>query len=279
MKTKFIDVAGTPTRCLYAGDEKAFPILLIHGRALMAEVWLRNIDVLGRDFFVVAPDVLGNGFTGPVTFGDEPAIGTRLKHLMTLVDTLGWRQFCACGSSHGALLATNMYLRMPDRVSRLVLNGSAACSSPDDKLATLMATTLQKDANIGESTLEEWHRRCGKGMYDPSGVPPELPAMLMTSYAQPWIRRAWHDSLISQMDVKSIRDFRILHRLDQFHVDTLVTWGRQDHGAPYENGVAMVKAMPRARLDTYDWCGHMPMLEHPEKFNTTVRAFVRDGLG
>ena len=34
--------------------------------------------------------------------------------------SLGWRTFCACGTSYGALLGTLLYLEMPERIDRLV---------------------------------------------------------------------------------------------------------------------------------------------------------------
>lgn len=275
MRIKFVDVAGVATRCLYAGEEGKYPLLLIHGRALMAEVWLRNIDELAKDFFVLAPDVLGNGFTGPVEFNGEPAIASRLKHLLALVEVLGWERFCACGSSHGALLAALMYLKRPGQVTKLVLNGSAACASPDEDLANLMAQTLKNEPLIANSSLEDWRVRCGKGVFDPAVIPPELPAALLTAYAQPWVRKAWKDSLLSQMNVAGITEYRILHRLSDIRVDTLVPWGLQDHGAPYELGAKMVAAMPNARLETFNECGHMPMMEHAARFNNLITEFIR----
>jgi pimeloyl-ACP methyl ester carboxylesterase len=272
---KFLEVAGVPTRCLYAGDEAAFPLLLIHGRALIAEVWLRNIDELGKDFFVVAPDVLGNGFTGPPAFNGKPALGARLNHLLGLVEALGWKRFAACGSSQGSLLAALIYLKMPDRVTKLILNGSAACASDDEDLAKLMQQVLKNEPLMGTSTLEQWRERCGKAVFDASMIPPELPALLMTAYGQSWVRDAWKTSLTDNMNPDSIKDYRVLHRLGEIKVDTLVPWGLQDHGAPYESGVKMVKAMPNARLEPFDCCGHMPMLEHPQRFNELARSFLR----
>jgi len=35
--------------------------------------------------------------------------------------------------------------------------------------------------------------------------------------------------------------------------------------------------MPKARLITFEKCGHKPMYEHPERFNREVRAFLREG--
>ena len=38
--------------------------MLVHGAGISADAWLRNVDALGKDFTVVAPDTLGQGFTG-----------------------------------------------------------------------------------------------------------------------------------------------------------------------------------------------------------------------
>jgi 2-hydroxy-6-oxonona-2,4-dienedioate hydrolase len=210
-----------------------------------------------------------------VEFGDHPPIATRLRHLLKFVDVMNLREFCACGTSHGALLAALMYFAEPARVTKLIINGSAACSSPDDKLSAHLSETLKKDnVDIGNSTLAEWRARCGRSLYDPKSVPAELPAILLTAYAQPWVQRAWKQSLLSFMDVGTMKQFRIAHRLAELQVDTLVVWGRQDRGAPHEDAVRMVSHMPRANLVTFEDCGHMPMLEHPEKYNDLVRTFL-----
>jgi len=278
MRVKFIDIDGYQTRVLYEGKQEASPLLLIHGRAMCSEVWLRNLDHLGTNFFAVAPDVLGNGFTGPADFatGTEPAIGQRLRHLACLVDTLGWDRFSVCGSSHGALLASLLYLQMPHRVSKLVLSGSAACASPDTELKKLMENALKSGDNIGSLSLQEWTQRCAKTCYDPSAVAPELPAALVTAYAKPWVAKAWRDSALSQMNVEGLQDYRVYDRFDQMKAETLVLWGMQDRGAPYEYGQRMVHAMPHATLSSYDKCAHMPMMEHPSRFNEEVCQFLRD---
>jgi pimeloyl-ACP methyl ester carboxylesterase len=65
MLMRFIPAGGVPTRCLVAGDPGKPALLLLHGLTLTADVWLRNIDALAADFHVIAPDMLGHGFTRP----------------------------------------------------------------------------------------------------------------------------------------------------------------------------------------------------------------------
>ena len=54
MNIRFIDVNGIRTRVLLAGSEKAYPLLLLHGYGGTADVWCRNMDELGRDFYAIA---------------------------------------------------------------------------------------------------------------------------------------------------------------------------------------------------------------------------------
>ena len=275
MQARFIDIDGVPTRYLYAGDERAYPILLIHGHDLIAEVWLENIDELARDFFVLAPDSLGSGFTGPVDLSGRPAIPQRVEHLQKLVEKLGWQRFCACGTSYGALLGTLLYFEMPERIDRLVINGSASAFNSNEALAATLANTYAyaKD-KIAEGGIEFWRARVAKGTYDASKIPETLLHMLTTAYAQPWLPTAWDESLRSFMDLEASGPYRILDKLERIAVETLVVWGLDDKGASVEHATEAVARMPDARLITYEQCAHMMMFEHPKRFNQTIRDFL-----
>src|SRR5690349_10266102 len=100
---RFVDVDGVQTRCLVAGDDAAPPILLIHGLSLTADIWSRHIEALGGRFRVVAPDMLGHGFTRPVE-GAVIDIPAKLRHLLRLTEVLGFRRFAVSGSSYGGLI-------------------------------------------------------------------------------------------------------------------------------------------------------------------------------
>ena len=65
MQVRFIEVDGIPTRCLYAGDENAYPILLMHGHDLIAEVWLKNIDELAKRLFCARTGFAGQRLHRP----------------------------------------------------------------------------------------------------------------------------------------------------------------------------------------------------------------------
>ena len=95
-----------------------------------------------------------------------------------------------------------------------------------------------------------------------------------TVYAQPWIARAWEQSILSMMDLDASGPYRILDRLEDVVTETLVTWGREDRGAPVSSAESAVARMPNAELVVFEQCRHMMMFEHPELYNDTVSEFL-----
>lgn len=275
MITKFVDVDGVPTRCLFAGEEGAPPLVLVHGLTLTSEIWVRNIDALGRDFHVVALDLVGHGFTRPALGRATVTILEKITHVLRLADALGFPRFSLCGSSYGALIAANVYLTAPQRVDRLVVNGSGSCFNTEqqliefiDRLYTIYKPTLTN------SSPAMWRERMKGTFHDPKDIPIELETILPLCYAQPWMAAAWEHTIQTMRDCAAFRPFRILERLEEIAIDSLIVWGRNDKGGVYESAVDAARRMPRAKLVAFDQCGHLPMLEHPEAYNETIRDFL-----
>lgn len=277
MLTKFIDVKGAATRCLVAGDRNAPPLLLIHGVSLTSEIWVRNIDALGKDFRVIAVDMLGHGFSRP---GDGKPVGitAKLEHLEALLDVLGIDRLSLSGSSYGALIAANLFLRGKKKIDRLIINGSGSAFNTEEQLTAFMNRIhAGYRPTLAESSAEMWRERLKGTVLDASSIPCELLAVLPLCYAQPWAVPCWDETVETMRRPEKFRPFRILDRLERFDVPTLVVWGRDDKGGIYESAVAAVARMPSAKLVAFERCGHLPMLEHPEKYNVLARDFLLSG--
>jgi pimeloyl-ACP methyl ester carboxylesterase len=280
MRVRFVDVDGIRTRCLMAGSERSYPILLLHGYGGTADVWVRNIDALADEFFVVAPDMVGSGFTSPADVRGGPPQPAAVAHLRKLADKLDFGRFCAMGTSYGSLIAALLYFDLPDRVDRLVINGSGTCFNDDEQLAAGLAKVRENFGPLlAAPSVEGCRNSMIKQCFDPAAVPEEILLTMATAYAQPWMKGAWERGLNGLLDVRASRPYRILDRLESLDVDTLVVWGREDPGAVYESAVAAVKRMPRAELVTFEKCGHKPMFEHAQRFNAVIRAFLGGAAG
>lgn len=274
MITRFIDVAGVATRCLLAGAETAPPLLLIHGLTLTSEIWIRNIDALGQDFRVVAVDLLGHGFTRPRD-GAPVGIEDKLRHLEALIDTLGFAKLSVSGSSYGGLIAANLALRQRDRIDRLVINGSGSAFNTEQQLAAFMER-IQAGyrPTLAETSVDQWRQRLAGTVLDGRAIPGELLGVLPLCYAQPWAVPRWDETVATMRSPERFRPFRILDRLEELDLPTLVVWGREDKGGIYESAVAAVARMPQAELVAFEACGHLPMMECPEKYNEVVGDFL-----
>jgi 2-hydroxy-6-oxonona-2,4-dienedioate hydrolase len=273
--TKFIDVKGVATRCLMAGDAAAPALVLIHGVSLTSEVWVRNIDDLGKDFRVIAVDLLGHGFTRPRD-GQPVGIAEKIEHLEDLIDVLGLERLSLSGSSYGGLIAANLVLRKRKNVERLVINGSGSAFNTEEQLTAFMNRIhANYRPTLGESSPEMWRARLTGTVLDPRSIPCELLTVLPLCYAQAWAVSCWDKTIAIMRTPEKFRPFRILDRLEKLDLPTLVVWGRDDKGGIYESAVAATKRMPKAELVAFDNCAHLPMLEHPEEYNALLRSFLR----
>lgn len=274
MRMQTINVAGTLTRCIVAGEPGAPTVFLLHGLALTGDVWMHNVDALARTHRVIAPDMLGHGFTKPAN--DAPVdIPAKVQHLGALADTLGIDRLSLCGSSYGALIASLFFFENKQRVEKLVINGSGSCFNTEEQLVSQVAKLhALYEPTLTRSTPQMWHDRIGNNFFDKSKVPPELLPIAALCYAQPWAAPRWAETMAIMGDADRFRPFRILERLEQLALPTLVVWGRDDKGGSLESATAAVKRMPNARLVAFDACGHYPMIEHPAEYNKLVAEFL-----
>ncbi|MDE0007606.1 MAG: alpha/beta hydrolase [Gammaproteobacteria bacterium] len=275
MKARFLDVAGVPTRVLYEGEDRGETLLLIHGFGSSADTWMRNIDPLAERFHVIAPDLVGHGFSGAVDLEGGPPHPKALAHLFGVLAGLGIDRFVPCGSSYGGLLGALMYFEAPERVPRLIINGSGSTFNSEAELAeALQGTKRNSSIAMLDTTLANCRTRSQGSVHDPDSIPEALAFMRLTSYSQPHILESWRSQLEAMMDLETSRPWRIIDRLEQIDVPTLVVWGRQDPRGRYEQAVAGVARMPDARLITYEQCGHLPFLEQPDRYNADVVRFL-----
>ena len=64
------------------------------------------------------------------------------------------------------------------------------------------------------------------------------------------------------------------HLLGSVETPTLVVWGRQDRVVPLECGPRYADALPNARLEIIDDCGHAADLDQPDALGALISNFV-----
>jgi 2-hydroxy-6-oxonona-2,4-dienedioate hydrolase len=273
MKVRFVEIEGVRTRYYVAGSGPA--LLLIHGVGSSADSWARCIDLLGERSTVYAVDLIGHGFSDAVDFVGKPPQELQLKHLFGFVDALGLSRYAVAGASFGGLLAALMYFERPSQVDKLVLIGSGSVFNPaDDQVEVLQAVLRNQIAAAEDPTPDTIRARNAGSTYQKADVFEEIVLTLLTSYALPDRARALRQTVEGLIATVNSKELRVLERLEQIAVPTLVVTGREDPRTDWKHVEAGHKRMPDCVMRIVEKCGHKPYSEHPREFSEAVLAFL-----
>lgn len=274
MRAKFVDVDGINTRYLVAGAGPA--VVLLHGVGMSGDCFHRNFEALAQDYLVIAPDMLGHGFTGYRGFDGLPPPLAMAKHVVALLNILGVRECCILGSSLGGLVAALTYFEQPGLVNKLVLAASSSCfNTPEQQEKVLKASAANALNAMKDPSLEGLRKRLRNIVFADSGVSEELLLVQLTSYAYPDRAIAYADTINRIIDAIYEPSGQVAHRLNQIEIPVLMVAGQEDIRTPVDRQREGVGRFPSAHLEIYEQCGHFPFLEHPLRFYDDFMDFLR----
>lgn len=265
---KTIVAAGLRTN--YHDQGKGFPVLMIHGSGPGVSAyanWRLVMPVLARSRRVIAPDMVGFGFTERPE-GMAYKMDAWIKQAIGLMDELELKQVDLVGNSFGGALSLALAIRYPERVRRLVLMGAAGVDFP---------ITPALDAVWGYTpSFENMRKVMDMFAYDRGLVTDELAQLryeaskrpgFQESYAAmfPAPRQRWVASLASRDE-----DIRALPH------ETLIIHGREDQVVPLTNSIQLSQFIPRSQLHVFGRCGHWTQIEHAARFARQVEDFLAE---
>lgn len=178
------------------------------------------------------------------------------EFLHDLVEELGLESFHLLGNSMGGHIGLLYALQYPHKVKSLILSGSSGL------FETGMGDSFprRKDyAYIKEKTERTF--------YDPAIASKELVDEIFETVNS----RKKVLQIISL--AKSTLRNNVERQLGNITMDCCLIWGREDSITPPEVAREFKKHIPHARLFWIEHCGHVPMLEQPEKFNSVLDSF------
>lgn len=247
------------------------PVVLIHGSGPGVTAWANwrgVIPVLAKKFRVLAPDMLGFGYT------ERPAdanytLDRWVQQVIDLLDAKGIAQTDLVGNSFGGAVALATAIRHPDRVRRLVLMGSVGV--PFDLTEGL-------DAVWGYSPgLDAMRNLVRLFAYDQSLASDDLVQMRYEASIRPGYqesfaalfpapRQRWVDALCSPES-----------EIRQLPHETLVLHGREDRIIPLHTSWTLSQWIPKAQLHVFSQCGHWTQIEQASRFTRLVTDFFSEG--
>jgi pimeloyl-ACP methyl ester carboxylesterase len=260
-----VDVAGIKTNYLEAG--KGDVVVLVHGSGPGVTAyanWRLVIPALAEQFRVVAPDMVGFGFSERPS-NVEYGVQTWADQVLALMDALGIRNAHLVGNSFGSAIALRVAIQQPDRVDKLVLMGSMGVPFQiTEGLETVwgytpsfenMRKVLDKFAYSRDLVNDELAEVRYRGSMEP-GWQESFGAMF------PAPRQRWVEAMAS-----SEEDLRNLPH------EALVVHGREDQVIPLETSYKLLELLDNADLHVFSHCGHWSQIERNAEFNKLVLDF------
>lgn len=252
------------------GTGSGTPVMLIHGSGPGVSAWAnwrQAIPALARDRRVIAPDMVGFGYTDRPA-GIQYSMDTWVRQGLDLLDTLGLEKVHLVGNSFGGALAMALAIRAPQRVERLVLMGSVGVPFP---------ITEGLDAVWGyEASFENMRRIMDYFAWSRDLVNDELAKLRYEASIRPGFqesfsamfpapRQRWVDAMTSaEADIRALPH------------ETLIIHGREDKVIPVSNSLTLADWIPNAQLHVFGHCGHWTQIEHSARFNRLVGDFLAE---
>jgi pimeloyl-ACP methyl ester carboxylesterase len=228
--------------------------------------WRLTIPALAQRLQVVAPDMLGFGYTQR----PEPPMvcdtDRWVRQLVDLLDALELPSASVVGNSFGGAIALRLAARHPDRVNRLVLMGSVGVP---------FEITEGLDAVWGyRPSLPAMRSLLDIFAYSRELVTDELAEVRYRASTEPGFQEAfsalfppprqrWVDEMVTPA-----------HEIRAVTHETLVVHGRDDRVIPLQNSEQLLHLLPNAQLHVFGRCGHWTQIEWTRDFNRLVGDFL-----
>jgi len=244
-------------------------VLLLHGSGPGVSAftnWRLTIPELERHMTVIAPDIVGFGFTerpADITYNLE----TWTQHALGVLDALGLERAHVIGNSFGGALALSLAANHPERVDRLVLMG--AVGVPFDITDGLDAVWGYQPSVANMLSIMEYFA------YDKSLLGEDLARLRYEASIRPGVQEAFSamfpEPRQAALDALCLPTERV-RGLDKA---TLLVHGRDDQVIPVKASLQLLDLIDDAQLHVFGRCGHWTQIERSDEFAALVLDFLK----
>ena len=260
---------GIRTNYIEAGDPSLPPLVLIHGSGPGVTAfanWNGVIPALSEHFHVLAPDMVGFGYTEVPDDVTDFTLDFWVDHIIGFLDALGIVQSSFIGNSYGGALSLAVAARHPGRVRRFALMGAAGLKfemsdglrevwgyEPSEaNMRKLMETFAYNSGLVTDAIVLSRHN---------ASIRPGSHEAFSSLFPEP--RQAKLDRLATpEEDIKAIQ------------APALIIHGREDVIVPVDVAYRFSALLPHSELHVFGECGHWTQIEKKDRFVEVVIPFL-----
>lgn len=242
------------------------PLVLVHGFPFDSSMWEKQLDGLGDEMWVVAPDMPGMGQSEPFELHREASMNDYADAIADWAGSRGIEKIMLAGHSMGGYIAFAFARRHPEMLAKLIL----------------VATRPGADNEAGK----EGRYKMAAGVEE-KGAVVAADAMLPKLFAPATYED--HKELVESVRGLILRQEKrgvidSLHAMAgrpdsspdmaRIKVPTLIVSGAQDAIIPATEADNMHRGIDGSRHVVVQDGGHLLMLEDARAFNKAIREFA-----
>jgi len=267
-----VTAAGIVTNVHDTGvDPGGGTVLLLHGSGPGVSAWANwrmTIPSLAEHFRVIAPDLVGFGYTDRSASSYD--LPTWTSHALGVLDALDIESAHVVGNSFGGSVALSLAIHHRSRVRRLSLMGAVGVSfeltegleavwgyEPSVQSMAQLIELFTAKPVTGLAELAELRYL--------ASIQPGFQESFSAMFPAP--RQRWVDALAhDDEDIASIT------------CPTLIFHGREDRIIPLSCSLRLLDLIPDSQLHIFGECGHWTQIEHADDFNQMLGSFLQGDI-
>lgn len=261
---------GIRTNYIEAGDPSQPPLILIHGSGPGVTAfanWNGVIPALSEHFHVLAPDMVGFGYTEVPKNVTDFTLDFWVDHIIGFLDALGIDQASFIGNSYGGALSLAVAARHPDRVRRFALMGAAGLKFEMSEGLLNVWGYEPSEANM-RKLMETF-------AYNPGLVTDAIVLSRHNASIRPGSHEAFSRLFPEPRQAKLDRLATPEDDIRGIQAPALIIHGREDVIVPVDVAYRFSALLPHSELHVFGECGHWTQIEKKDRFIEVVLPFLQ----
>lgn len=253
----------------YISEGSGDVILFIHGLSGCKEEWEYTIPYFADNYKAIAIDLPGSGHS------DKPLVEYTIDFYSDSVkgflDEMEIEKAIIVGNSMGGLVSQSLTLKYPEKVDKLILVDSAGINPMRGRAQTSLS--LNTDAISKQKGFSPAMIKMTKKMlfYKPCDALDTIIERAISDLKRDDHPEAFR-AILSSME--NIVKADLSERLGEINQPTLIVWGENDKLMGPKVAEILEGKIRGSEVVIISECGHCPMLEKPDEFNSFVFSFL-----
>ncbi len=252
----------------YVDEGAGEPVILIHGIPTWGYLWHKLIPVLSKQTRVLAPDLIGFGYSDKQDNFDR-SIARQTEMIDAWMEKLGIQNANIVAHDIGGGVALRLATLFPHRVKRLCLMNSVSYDSWAIEVMIQLGHPSAYYLASASTTVATLRQMLKQGF---SETPEEE---ILDGIFAPYLTEVGKLSLIRNAAALNTNlTTEITHLLHKIKAKTLILWGVDDKFQLLKFGKRLADDISNAKLIQIENARHFVMIDQPEAVARHVSTFL-----